>query len=364
MKYRAEASHAACRTDQDAHFGMWVAARRDPRGNKRRAISITLVAFLEDTRMARESLRSSRDNDRARNAAAPARSASSQRAANARANESAYGASAAAGAPAADRERAIQTSRDTARRPASRANASNNAAANARSANARASSNANANAANPSARNNANARNSANANARSAPARNNANASNNANANPNAQRDQPRDRERIPAIYQYAAGLNATPFTLIRRMAEDMDRIFHDYGLASAAPALSAAAARNPWHQSSTYAQSWAPAIETFRRGDRLVIRADLPGLSKNDVKVEVEGSLLSISGERHDEHEEDREDYYRSERAYGRFYRAIPLPDGIQADDCNASFRDGVLEVTLAAPQPGAEARREIRVS
>lgn len=317
--------------------------------------------------MARESLRSSRDNDRARNASASAsaRPATSKRAASARANESPYGVqSAAAAAPAADRERAIQTSRDTPRRPSSRANANNNAAANARNANARASSNANANAANPAARNaNNNARNNANANARSAPARNNPNA--NANANPNAQRDQPQDRDRIPAIYQYAAGLNATPFTLIRRMAEDMDRIFHNYGLATAAaPALGAAAAHNPWHQSSTYAQSWAPAIETFRRGDRLVIRADLPGLSKNDVKVEVEGSLLSISGERHNEREENREDYYRSERAYGRFYRAIPLPDGIQADDCNASFRDGVLEVTLAAPQPGADARREIRVS
>jgi HSP20 family protein len=309
--------------------------------------------------MARETIRSSRDNDRARSANASARS-SAQRAASARANESAYGAS--AGAPAADRERAIQTSRDTARRPSSRASANNNAAANARNANARASSNANANAnnASPNARNNpnANARNNPNANLRNAP-------SANPNANPNAHRDQPGDRDRIPAIYQYAAGLNATPFTLIRRMAEDMDRIFQDFGLAHAAPALGAAAARNnAWRQSSTYAQSWAPAIETFRRGDRLVIRADLPGLSKDDVKVEVDGDLLAISGERHDEYEEDREDYYRSERSYGRFYRAIPLPDGVQADDCNASFRDGVLEVTLAAPQSGADARREIRVS
>lgn len=308
--------------------------------------------------MARETLRSSRDNDRARNTSASARSAGAHRAASARANDNAYGASSA---PAADRERAIQTSRDTARRPGSRANANNSAAANARNANARASSNANANASNANA--NANARNNPNANARNNPnanLRNNPNA--NANANP-AQRDQPRDRDRIPAIYQYAAGLNATPFTLIRRMAEDMDRLIQDFGLTHA-PALDAAAARNPWRQSSTFAQSWAPAIETFRRGDRLVIRADLPGLSKDDVKVEVEGDLLSISGERHAEHEEDHEDYYRSERSYGRFYRAIPLPDGVQADDCNASFRDGVLEVTLAAPQNGADSRREIRVS
>jgi HSP20 family protein len=172
--------------------------------------------------------------------------------------------------------------------------------------------------------------------------------------------------ERIPPIYQYAANLGASPFTLMRRMAEDMDRLFQDFGFANASPAIgsAAAAARDPWRQARSIAQGWSPQIETFRRGDRLVIRADLPGLKREDVKVEIDGDLLAISGERRNEREESRDDYYRSERNYGRFYRAIPLPDGASADDIDASFRDGVLEVSLAAPRDGASRRREIRVS
>ena len=171
--------------------------------------------------------------------------------------------------------------------------------------------------------------------------------------------------ERIPPIYQYAANPGANPFTLMRRMAEDMDRLFQDFGFANALPGISSAAARDPWRQARNIAQGWAPQIETFRRADRLIIRADLPGLKREDVKVEVDGDLLAISGERRSEREDSRDDYYRSERNYGRFYRAIPLPEGANADDINATFRDGVLEVSLAAPRNTAAARRrEIRVS
>src|SRR5262245_18359857 len=172
--------------------------------------------------------------------------------------------------------------------------------------------------------------------------------------------------ERIPPIYQYAANLGANPFTLMRRMAEDMDRLFQVLGFANAVPSISsAAAARDPWLHARSIAQGWAPQIETLRRGDRLIIRVDLPGLKRDDVKVEVDGDVLAISGERRNEREDNRDDYYRSERHYGRFYRAIPLPEGANADDINASFRDGVLEVSLPAPRDSAAARRrEIRVS
>jgi HSP20 family protein len=172
--------------------------------------------------------------------------------------------------------------------------------------------------------------------------------------------------ERIPPIYQYAANLGANPFTLMRRMAEDMDRLFQDFGFANAVPSISnAAAAHDPWLHARSIAQGWAPQIETLRRGDRLIIRADLPGLKRDDVKVEVDGDVLAISGERRNEREDNRDDYYRSERNYGRFYRAIPLPEGANADDINASFRDGVLEVSLPAPRAiAARRRQEIRVS
>jgi HSP20 family protein len=103
----------------------------------------------------------------------------------------------------------------------------------------------------------------------------------------------------------------------------------------------------------------WSPQIETFEREGQLVIRADLPGLSKDDVNVELNDDAITISGERHNENEEQREGYYRSERSYGSFYRQIPLPRGVNADDAQASFRNGVLEITLKAPQLQSQKRR-----
>jgi len=89
------------------------------------------------------------------------------------------------------------------------------------------------------------------------------------------------------------------------------------------------------------------------------VIRADLPGLSKDDVNVEMNDDAITISGERRNENEEQREGYYRSERSYGSFYRQIPLPEGVNPKDAQATFRDGVLEITLKAPQLKSQKRR-----
>jgi HSP20 family protein len=89
------------------------------------------------------------------------------------------------------------------------------------------------------------------------------------------------------------------------------------------------------------------------------MIKADLPGLTKDDVKVELTGEALTISGERKEEKEEKREGFYRSERNYGRFYRYVPLPEGVKTDKANAMFRNGVLEVTLPMTKVESTARK-----
>ena len=160
-------------------------------------------------------------------------------------------------------------------------------------------------------------------------------------------------------------GSSASPFTLMRRMAEDMDRIFQDFGFGSSglelAPAFGAGLDRELWREASALDQTaWSPQIEMLRRGDKLVVRADLPGLKPEDVNVEIENNVLAISGERSEEREENRDDFYRSERSYGQFYRAVPLPEGVTGEQCEATFKDGVLEVTLPAPkQPERKARQ-----
>lgn len=170
-----------------------------------------------------------------------------------------------------------------------------------------------------------------------------------------------RPRPSTPSAHSTAT----SPFSLMRRMAEDMDRIFEDFGFGSpgfgASPLLSSTPSLAMGSSSFPVARAaWLPQIETMRRGDKLVIRADLPGLRKEDVNVEVEDGVLTISGERSEEGVEERDDFYRSERSYGQFYRALPLPDGVNGEACEASFKDGVLEVTLPVPkEPERKARR-----
>ena len=114
---------------------------------------------------------------------------------------------------------------------------------------------------------------------------------------------------------------------------------------------------------SPSRSSAWAPQLETFRRGDNLVVRADLPGLRKEDVEVEIDNGVLTISGERTEEQVEQRDDYYRSERSYGRFHRALPLPEGISGETCEATFKDGVLEVTLPMPRQAERQARKISI-
>jgi HSP20 family protein len=109
--------------------------------------------------------------------------------------------------------------------------------------------------------------------------------------------------------------------------------------------------------------QTWSPQIEVIERDGKLLVRADLPGMKKDDVHVEAVDNTLIIQGERREERKEDREGYFVSERSYGSFYRAIPLPEGTNADNARASFRDGVLELTLDLPKSQQSKSRSIPI-
>lgn len=154
-----------------------------------------------------------------------------------------------------------------------------------------------------------------------------------------------------------------SPFTLMRRMADDMDRLFENFGFGRGlglGPSLLA----DTWRDMPAVSPgAWTPQVETFRRGDKLVVRADLPGLSRDDVNVEVDDGVLAISGERSDEHRDERDDYFVSERSYGSFYRAIPLPEGVTGEQCDATFKDGVLEVTFPAPKGGEKKAKQVPI-
>jgi HSP20 family protein len=148
-----------------------------------------------------------------------------------------------------------------------------------------------------------------------------------------------------------------SPFSLMRRFSEEMDRLFGDV-FADFGTAQRRLAPRGG-HGFGFPPGQWAPPIEVLERDDKLVVRAELPGLSKDDVKVEVTDDLLTIGGERREEREETREGYRHSERRYGRFSRSVPLPEGVSPEDVRCTFQNGVLEITMPAPQRVERGRR-----
>ncbi|MGH2840131.1 MAG: Hsp20/alpha crystallin family protein [Solirubrobacteraceae bacterium] len=113
----------------------------------------------------------------------------------------------------------------------------------------------------------------------------------------------------------------------------------------------------------TTVARRWIPAMDLVETGDHFVLRADLPGMTENDVTIELESGVLTIAGERKTEHEDKHEGYYRLERATGSFSRALTLPEGIDPEGVEASFDNGVLEVRIPKPEQAKPRRVQISV-
>jgi HSP20 family protein len=107
----------------------------------------------------------------------------------------------------------------------------------------------------------------------------------------------------------------------------------------------------------------WVPAMDLVETDDAFVLKADLPGLDENDVKLEVEDNVLTVAGERKAEHEEKREGYYRVERAYGAFRRSLTLPEGVDPEAVTAGFSKGVLSVRIPKPEDRKPRRVSIKV-
>lgn len=135
------------------------------------------------------------------------------------------------------------------------------------------------------------------------------------------------------------------PFAFMRRITEELDRAFGP--------------GEEPGWMPEVYPRMWAPPIEVIERNGKFVVRAELPGMKKEDAKIEVAHDELTIEGERKLEKEEKKEGLYRTERTYGKFFRRIGLPEHVKAEQAVATFKDGVLEVEMPAiPVPEAKKR------
>jgi HSP20 family protein len=131
---------------------------------------------------------------------------------------------------------------------------------------------------------------------------------------------------------------SASPFELMRRLLDE-NRVWSGAG--------------------ETAERTWTPPLEVLERDGKLIIRAELPGVKEDDVHVELTDEGIVIQGERRLEDEERGDGFYRSERSYGQFYRLIPLPEGAEAEQAAAEFKNGMLEVSVPVQKKSTRQRQ-----
>lgn len=106
----------------------------------------------------------------------------------------------------------------------------------------------------------------------------------------------------------------------------------------------------------------WYPTVESYLEGDKLHVRADLPGMDPADIDVSIAGNMLTIKGERKSERKEKESEYLFCETSYGSFERTITLPEGVDTENVHAEYKGGVLEITM--PAKGAALPRKVHVT
>jgi HSP20 family protein len=169
-----------------------------------------------------------------------------------------------------------------------------------------------------------------------------------------------RQQSFVPSIFAapptlLSSAFMSNPFGFMQRMTEEMNRIFENaWG----------GTTRGQYGGSEQESlATWMPQIELQQKGNELIVRADLPGVKREDVNVEVQDGVLTVSGERRQEDREERDGFVRSERRYGSFYRSIPLPEGVNEDNVSATFGDGVLEVRARIPEQQQRRGKKIEI-
>lgn len=137
------------------------------------------------------------------------------------------------------------------------------------------------------------------------------------------------------------------PFTALNRIRNEIERIFEDpFNIMTA---------------SRSFFEGWEPMVDVYEDKDKITVKAELPGMQKEDINVSVEGNTLTISGERKHEEEHKEKETYRAERYFGRFQRNITLTQQVDANTIQANYKDGVLTVTL--PKSEEARRKQIQV-
>jgi len=147
------------------------------------------------------------------------------------------------------------------------------------------------------------------------------------------------------------------PFEEIRRLEQEIDDIFSQFWR-SARPRLTLPRRERGEIQPVEREIAFAPSVDVIEKDNEIVVKADLPGIDKKDVKIKVKSDAVTISGEVKKERKEKEENYFIEERVYGSFLREIPLPAEVDPEKAQAKFENGVLEITLPKVETGKKTK------
>ena len=106
----------------------------------------------------------------------------------------------------------------------------------------------------------------------------------------------------------------------------------------------------------------WRPMVDTYEKDDAIIVNAELPGVKKDDISIDVKNNILTISGERKDEEDVNEDNFFRKERFYGKFQRSFTLPENVDPDQVDAAYKDGVLEVKIPKTEESSAKKIEIK--
>ena len=138
------------------------------------------------------------------------------------------------------------------------------------------------------------------------------------------------------ALVPWRSARDRDPFSEMVDMRDRIGRLFDEYF------------GQFPAVREEALGKTWAPAVDIYEDKSDIIVKAELPGMKRDDLSIDVRNNVLTLSGERNDEAETKKENFHRIERSYGKFSRSFTLPDSVQVDKVKADYKDGILEITL----------------
>jgi len=147
------------------------------------------------------------------------------------------------------------------------------------------------------------------------------------------------DRRNVPATFVW------NPFRELARIEQELNKVFNEFLPAG--------------RTETVQIQAWNPRVDVYEKDDKLIVEAEIPGAKKEDIEVKIKDNAIVVKGEVKKEEEKKEENYYRSERFYGKFERVIPLPVEVKAEEAKATFENGILKLEI----PKATAEKEVKI-